>query len=223
MRGRKGRPPGGRGAPRPGRRRTRPARRAPPGPAAAAVRVYPCGPPHALQRRSAGPPRDHLWRFVAIRPFRPGIRPRDYRGLPRRVEASLRRPGLRPLPAPVVDGGARLDPVRPDLDRADPVLDQDPDRLRPPRALPRVADHVALEDQARGLAPDPDAGGARAPPVVLDDVALQAVAVRRHPRGLVAEEHAVRGVANDLVATQQVVGVLVADRDAEPAVALQAV
>src|SRR3954452_24402018 len=156
-------------------------------------------------------------------PSRPGIRPRDYRGLPRLIEASLRRPGLRPLPAPVVDGGARLDPVRSDLDRADPVLDQDPDRLRPPRALPRVADHVALEDQPRRLAADADAGGARAPPVVLDDVALQAVAVRRHPLGLVSEEHAVGAVADDPVVAQQVVGVLVADRDPEPAVALQAV
>src|SRR3954452_15607575 len=97
-------------------------------------------------------------------PSRPGIRPRDYRGLPRLIEASLRRPGLRPLPASVVDGSARLDPVRPDLD-------QDPDRLRPTSALPRVADHVALEDQARRLAADADAGGARLPAVVLDDIA----------------------------------------------------
>ena len=92
----------------------------------------------------------------------PGIRPRDRQGRPRPIEASLRRPGLRPLPAAVVDGGARLDPVRPELDRADPVLDQDADRLRPLRALARVADHVALEDQAGRLAADADAGGARA-------------------------------------------------------------
>src|SRR5262245_9495804 len=105
--------------------------------------------------------------------MRPETRRRGSRGLRQPVEASLRRPGPRLLPAAVLDGGARLDPVRPDLDRSDSILDQDPDRLRPPRARARVADHVVLEDQARRLAADADAGGARIPTVVLDDVAFQ--------------------------------------------------
>ena len=54
-------------------------------------------------------------------------------------------------------------------------------------------------------------------------VALQPIAVRRHPRGLVAEEHAVGPVADHPVAAQQVIRIFVTDRDAEPPVALEAV
>ena len=84
---------------------------------------------------------------------------------------------------PLREASARLFPT---ARGARAVLDQDPDRLRPPGSRSRVADHVALEDQARRLAADADAGGPQLSAVVLDDVAFQAVAVGRHPRRLVA-------------------------------------
>ncbi len=95
--------------------------------------------------------------------------------------------------------------------------------MRPRRLGPGVADHVAPEDQAVGIAADADAGGLARGPVVLDRVFLQAIAMGGHAEGLVAEEDAVLAVQTHAVSPQEVVGVLVADRDAETPVLLQQV
>src|SRR5262249_47750204 len=88
---------------------------------------------------------------------------------------------------------------------------------------PGIANRVVLEDQAAGLAADANAGGSTFDAVIFDQVLLQAVAVPGHALGFIAEKDAVFMVAADSVVPQQGVGVLVADRDAEAAVAFKQV
>src|SRR5262249_35560929 len=123
----------------------------------------------------------------------------------------------------VLNRSRRFNDVAAEGDVADLFLQTDTDFLFALAVGPGIANRVVLEDQAAGLAADANAGGSTFAAVIFDQVLLQAVAVPGHALGFIAEKDAVFMVAADSVVPQQVVGVLVADRDAEAAVAFQQV
>src|SRR5438445_4587357 len=87
--------------------------------------------------------------------------------------------------------------------------------------LPCVTDDIVLEDQAVRLAANTNASSPLLYAVVLDDIALQAVAMACHAFALFTEADAILVIGADLIIPQHVVGVLVADGDAEATVSFQ--
>src|SRR6185503_18899344 len=86
-----------------------------------------------------------------------------------------------------------------------------------------VADRVARENQIARFAAHANAGGCPLHAIVLDEVVLDPIAMTGHAFGLVAEADAVLLVAEDFVAANEIVCVLVPDADAESAVGLEGV
>src|SRR5205809_2572359 len=84
-----------------------------------------------------------------------------------------------------------------------------------------VADDVVAENKVLGLAAHADAGGVTFAAVVLNEVVLKPVAMRSHAGGFVAEENPVLMVGAHFVILQKIVGVFVADGDAETAVVFE--
>src|ERR1700687_596874 len=77
--------------------------------------------------------------------------------------------------------------------------------------LPRVTNDVVLEDQAACLAANANTRGCLHYAVVLDEIALQGVAMACHAFALVTEINALLVIAAHLIIPQQIIGILLAD------------
>lgn len=86
-----------------------------------------------------------------------------------------------------------------------------------------IADSVVFEYEVVCLTSNTNAGGSAGCPVVLNYVIFKPISMGGHSERFVAKEYPVLGVPADNVAPQQVVGILMSDRDAELPVALELV
>src|SRR6266487_3029136 len=128
-----------------------------------------------------------------------------------------------PLLPSVLNRRWRVDGVAVRLDLAHAFLQPDAGDLLAVVARAGVADGVAFEDQVTRFSAHANAGGSPLQAIVFDEVVLDAIAMAGHADGLVAKADSVLLVAKDLVAADEIVGVLVPDADAEAAVGLERV
>src|SRR5579859_4057382 len=102
-------------------------------------------------------------------------------------------------------------------------LDPNAHQLFPRFGRTRVADDIIPKHQAPGFATHTDPRGLVLSPIILNHVLFHPIPVTRHRLGLVAEINAVFGIAADLIFLKNIIGILMADRDAVSAIVFQKV
>src|ERR1044071_3015629 len=169
------------------------------------------------------PARTKPW--PAARRGRTGVSKRASSGEPPRIrahgQASSGGRELRLRFPTVVDACDGLDRVPLQHHFARQLLDADADGLFARLRRAGVANDVVSEDQVPRFAPDADPGRFVLVTIVLDKIVFQPIAVSGHALGFISKKHSVLAVESHLVFLEEIVRVLVPDRDSEAAVVFQ--